>query len=379
VARGRRARREPEAALASGWHAFREGFLAASPAATALTLAVAAGCWAALLALMTPARIAAGAPLLAEEPKDSYAFVTGRAHELSAAAPGRPLVVLTGASGMRYAVSGLDRMQAELGRHLDVEPLVFNLCTDDQTVLETLSLVQQVPDGSTCVLLLGMNPLRLHRGIAQADPDTDRPYVYRLGFRSPFVERAFADAGDPLPRPVAYVWDNRHFFLPRLGTFFDNLWNAPPPEFEPRVDEPGGRRVAQARWNDHKDIVTRSIVPIYAARSAVAFDAIATVAAGLAERARATVVLLEAPVAPTARRAMWGEEFYAGHLARVEAVARENGFRHWDLSEAAGLTDDDFFDWTHLNRGEARVRFTGALADRLEELLVETGAAARRP
>ena len=44
----------------------------------------------------------------------------------------------------------------------------------------------------------------------------------------------------------------------------------------------------------------------------------------------------------------------------------------WDLNDAADLTSEDFYDWTHLQSPQAQLRYTTVLAEKLAELLQET-------
>ena len=361
------------------WAALREGLFAASPGASLLMLVTAALSWAALFAFATPARISRVSAYFAERNKDTYAFGTGRALALSRVVPDdRPLVLLTGASGVRYAMTRFSRVQADLAERLTVAPSLWNLCTDDQSVLETLAMLEQIPDNCDAILIVGVTPYRFSRGLAWPDHDTERPYAYRLGFRSPIVEYEFASAGHPLDPSIHYLWDNREYYLPRVKLLVGNLWGTPPPEFFPRDNEAGGRHAGPARIAAYKSELQASVLSNYPKRSPVAFEALRRVASELAQRANVTLVLLESPVSPSARANIWGEAFYSSYLSGVADFAAQHDYRHWDLTQDAGLTDDDFYDWTHLNRSEARGRFMTALADRLAALLVETGAASLR-
>ena len=155
-----------------------------------------------------------------------------------------PTVIITGASGVRYGIGDFDALQRELAELVD-GARVIDLTTDDQSVLETLSILSLVPDHFDGIVVIGANPNRYSRPTALPDPTNG--FVYRLGVRAPYLDRWLDESGQA-PRPTrSYFWDNRNFLLPRLGPLIGNVLRGAPTEFVPPPNNP--RKATDTRWD----------------------------------------------------------------------------------------------------------------------------------
>ena len=80
------------------------------------------------------------------------------------------------------------------------------------------------------------------------------------------------------------------------------------------------------------------------------------------------MVLLESPICPRCIEETMGESFYREHVTNMADFARHQEVRYWNLNEAAGLTNDDFYDYVHIFSTDAQERYTRALGDQLAVL-----------
>ncbi len=338
--------------------------------------AVTTASWGALFLLVTPERMATWHPYFADEPKDSYVFVTGRVHELAVAPPAEtPAVFILGTSGLRYGLSRPAYIEERLASALGRPARVSGLFTDDQSMLESYSILEELPDRFDGVVVLGISPQRFGRGLARREDDGG--YEYRLGFRSGILERESEKIGAPLPRSVNHFLDNREYFLPRLAALARNVWSGRPEEFLPREDEQGGGTISEERWQRHQTAVRKHEIPNLRWQAPRTLAHLVRIAEDLESRGRVSVVLVEAPMSPRARQEIYGE-VHAPYLDLVREFAREHGLEHWTLSSEARLEEADFFDWTHLNSADARRRYSDALADRVAGLLATDQVDIRR-
>lgn len=312
--------------------------------------------WLGLLLGVKPELVARIYPYLASGPQDSYAFVTGRVEELAARPISQdPVVVVLGGSGLRYAISRLPHFLAEAsGREFEV----CHLLTDDQSVLETASLLDELPESFNGVVVVDSSHTRLASGLAKRTEE--RAYTHRLGFRSRSLELVSAQAGRPLDRSSNYFWDNRDFFLPRLWPTLRNLWTGPPPEFVPKGV--GGLRAADGMWDYHRTEWRKYRLRRYRALVPQAMETLLAAAARVRQRGRAEVALVQVPVSPQARTEIYGPDFCDAHEESMGCFAGEAGLHYWSAADEARLEEDDFFDWIHLNNDVARERYTRALA-----------------
>lgn len=347
--------------LRAVWH----GLITPSPPATGLMLAVAGSIWALLWFGVGPEQVAAHAPYLAEDAKDTYAFTTGRLARLDELCePGAPTVVLTGASGLRYALAPIWNLDRELALAVD-GARVIDLMTDDQSVLETLAILALLPERFDGIVIVGLNPVRWSRPTALPDPHFG--FVYRLGVRSPFLagwQRARGDEPEPAH---SFFWDNRAFLLPRLAPLVRNALGQPPAEYVPPPENPN--KVGEHRWAGFVGRLD-GIDERFAEYGPENLAQLARAGADLAARTAGELVLLEAPLSPRAAAA-YGPEFLAHWQRRIADFADEQGWPYWDLQAAAGLDEPDFFDWMHLRHEDARGRFRAALVERLVERLAQ--------
>jgi len=347
-------------ALRKGLNAAWTGLTTPSPPATALMILIAGVIWVLLWFGFGPRHVARWGDHLAENPRDSYAFTTSRLACLDELVePGVPTAIVTGASGVRYAIGDFAALEDELRTHV-AGARVVDLTTDDQSVLETLAILDLIPDRFGGIVVVGTNPHRWSRPAAQRDPEAG--FVYRLGVRSPYLDHWRALNGEP-PRPEhSYFWDNREFLLPRLGPLIANTLDAPPDEFVPRAHNP--RRAPDARWEAFARTV-ETIEERFATRGQPNLQLLAHAGRRFGQRTAGRLALLESPLAPRAARECYGPEFLALYDARMRRFAARQGWPYWTLQEAAELEEDDFFDWMHLRNGAARARFRTQLALRL--------------
>ena len=331
-----------------------------SPPATGLMITVAGAIWALLWFGVGPRQVAHFAPYLAEDPRDSYAFMTGRLARIDdVIVPTVPTVIVVGASGIRYGIGDFGALQDELDE-LVTGARVIDLTTDDQSVLETLSILALVPNRFDGIVVIGTNPHRFSRPTALPDPQNG--FVYRLGVRSPYLDRWLDETDEP-PRPTrSYFWDNRRFLLPRLGPLIANAVAGAPIEFVPPHENP--RKVTTARWDSFAR-TQKTIAKRFAAEGQGNLERIADAGQRFVERTSAALALLESPLAPRAASECYGATFMAKYDQQLTRFAQQRDWPYWKLGGAAQLAEPDFFDWMHLRNEGARARFRAQLAVRL--------------
>ena len=98
---------------------------------------------------------------------------------------------------------------------------------------------------------------------------------------------------------------------------------------------------------------------------------VSTVGLEVTKRGAVAFVLLEAPVRPSALEEVYGADGFAAHTENMRAFAEEHGFLYWNLNQEAGLTDSDYYDYTHLWVAEARERYTRVLGGKVASLIEE--------
>lgn len=259
-----------------------------------------------------------------------------------------PVVWIMGASDTREILcteAGLNGLIAAM----DPAVRVVSLCADAFLLEERAALIEALRPGPAGVIVLGINPRQFLR---EPSVLADRVERYRLAFRSSSFDEEAARAGVAMP-PVTghYFWDNRQFFLRRVGCFL--RWGPEPTYREHRHHARGGPQGGGREFRSK------------ALFSPVAFDRHAGLISRLAERNRRAggprIVLLEIPSVESLEPIPGGPGA-AGQLglyrAAVRRLAEREGLVHLDPGAAARLAPSDFADSAHVGDDAARMRFS---------------------
>ncbi len=343
------------AETADFWRELGLSFVTPSPPALGTAAVVLAAGWLLLAASITPELVAEKSEYFAADRMDYDAFVTGRVQGL--ARRPSPTVVLLGASGMRLSVSRVEHIEEHLSRRLGGSHDVMSLVTDGQSWLETLALVEELPESFGGLIVVDVNPSRLH---VLANLTESGRYEYRLGFRNRVFEDANAPAGIVSSTSV-YFWDNRLFFLPRMSHVVANLWSGPPEEFVRAAYNAFERRDAPQLWDKERKRVQNRVLPGCEAHLRGFLETLVQTAGEHASR----LVLLETPLSARGRRELYGADRYELFRSRSRSFAEEHAISYWDLAAEAELGDEDFIDWVHVGHGDARRRYTRVLSEAL--------------
>jgi len=356
------------------WREFRSGLTAPSLPAIGITLAVPLTAFVACAALITPRRMASDwHRYLVSSPDDTDVVITARALALSQRAPEGPGVFLIGGSSLLTGVASSAELGARIGERVgrELAPEVHELAGNALSILDTAALLDMLPDDLCGVIVLGVNP-RACCGLTHLRTAHLKPGEAggRLGFRTALTEEHARLTGQLLVFATGnYFWDNLGFFLPRLPTLVRGLYRGP-------IDVVRHRRVYTAlvrgerEWQSQAAAVRREIDAGYLANVEGCLDVLAGAAAPLLASGKATVVLLENPMAPRSLSEIMGGGFWEAHVERMRALAAEHGFLYWNLNGEVELTDEDFYDYSHIRTAAARERFTDVLARHIAGALV---------
>ena len=275
-------------------------------------------------------------------------------------------VFILGSSGIREALTNSDELRNLLVSRSPVRPVhVFNCASFDQTPLEMLALVEQLPPSFEGVVVLGINPCDIGAGPLQHHKDAANDFDLRLGFRSPLVDATARNAGvHVLPLTGNCFLDNYRFFLPRLPFLLRNVFLGPPEERRHPWTVLTGP-IDQSGWNTQAERVQR-LMADYDRRFDETLVYYERMIAEIERRGNVRVVLLESPIRPRSIEETIGSNAWNHHVERMQAFADRHGVRYWNLNERAELRNEDFYDYIHVYRTEAQQRFTRALGEALE-------------
>ena len=194
----------------------------------------------------------------------------------------------------------------------------------------------------------------------------------RLAFASPAADAEIRAAGFALPpRSGNYFLDNYKFFVARYRPALWHLLGGEIPLHATRTYL--GRPPADARQWASDAVTLKARTAHYADRADGNLGAMDRLVQLFPDRDKVKIVLLEIPLNPRAEAEVLGEDFVAGHRARLRAFAQKEGVLYWDLNESAGLSPSDFQDWAHINTATGQDRWTGQLIEKLVPLIQGQG------
>lgn len=327
--------------------------------AVAMVALVLGGC----LLVVSPALISTGfVRYLASTGYDYDAFVTSKVFALQRSEDERPLVALVGASVTRMSF-GTERQIDEAvlaASGVDVEAEL--LCTGRQNYLENTAIIEEILSDRPMVIVLGVAPGRFSwrpEAIAQSHLSP------RLGFRSEATDREAPALGlEPYDSRGNYFLDNADFLLPRMKFVMTHALLQNPATIE--ENRYTGRTQLPAQFEDRSSAVAKRFGE-YEAN----FEFNAGLLRRLVERVRsfpnAEIVFVEEAINPVILGEYIEPGAYDAYLERMEALARELQVPYWRISQEAEVTEDEFFDWAHINSLDARERMRTILANNLVE------------
>jgi len=299
------------------------------------------------------------------DPLDDYAFATGTALALRQQPPPAPAVALIGTAAMREALIPDDQLAVRLGQRAGAPVTVIDFMSGGQSGIEMAALAESLGPQFEGVVVLGISLSRLAADSAELAGLVREP---RLAFASAAGDAEIRAAGFTPPWHTGlYAIDNYKFFVARARAMLAHALGGALPVHASRTYL--DRTPADAKQWESDTRTLRARLSHYAERADGNLTALERVLKLFPDRRRVRIVLLEIPLNPHAVSTIIGYDLVESHRARLRAFAARQGVEYWDLNPVALLTPADFQDWAHVNRAEARERWSTVLLDRLGSLL----------
>ena len=335
------------------------------------TLTVTGLCFLMCAMLITPDLLATDANrYFVAHADDEYGHLTGKAWRIARSRQLGLSVLLVGASDLRDAISDGGELEQLLEQRVGQPVRVHRMTAGGLTPWEAACIADSVPPPLQGAVILEVRPRILGFSAGRL---RDLARFPRLGLPSRAFDEELRLSGLDEPWRVGnYFLDHYRFFVSRQDALMRNLVKGP---------------VQLSRWQRDGDVrkhVSDRELMVDAMRS-VAMDlgylthrkenlaVYARVVRRLRKTGRVQVALLEGVVNPRATEIIMGlhdgRRVHEAYRSDIQRFSLENGLPYWDLTEDAGLTGEDFADYTHMQDPNARCRFTRALADRLAHLL----------
>lgn len=284
---------------------------------------------------------------------------------LSKHKPPEQLVVIVGGSTTRDAIN--TRLLDEELSELNLDKLkVYNLTTTLQSLWHTAAFLDQIPNGSHGIAILGVQP-----GVFCAEVSSIRKSHAdkRFGVRSSFYDAEIERLGiTAAPRVGVYLYDNLEFFLPRISIAARNYFSATAPiiDDEHRISRSS---LKGEEWLERGRFVAGKFSS-YEDRASIAQSFLSRMIARLRERTRVTPILVEAPVNPKFVNDFNQTDRYRAHENWVERFASEQGIQYLNLNDEIQMQNDYFYDWGHLNHIPTMKRTSQLVAEAVAGTIV---------
>ena len=239
---------------------------------------------------------------------------------------------------------------------------VVNLATHNQSLAQTLALVDNLPRGNG-LLAVGLSPNRF-----TTTPREDLGLLAgrTLALTSPALEgflRPYATRREPLPGVLPGILDFATSYVRQRASLSDP-WFAPLSYSHHYISD-SYRPAMSARYAGSRQELAREL-PLYAANAAYNEAALRAIVKLGREKGYA-VALFEQPLAPEASGPGW-DAYLARYEAAVRALAASLDVPYVTVAPSARLNADDFGDLFHLN-GSGRSKWTGPFSARLAPLV----------
>lgn len=292
---------------------------------------------------------------------DDYAFASIEAKRVAERTGGKPSLVLVGTAAMREGLLPAADIESRIAATLGRPVPVVNLSTGGQSPLEAAALVWEVAPKARGTLVLAVSPSRMAASGGELQNLLDHP---RLAFTNDGIRREAEALGLRVPAGKgAYLLDNLQFYVVRAHTFAANLLTGTRPVNDVQTYIGRGHQDAEAWDQDTKTLAKR--LSGYEQNFPVNIAPYRRILRWVKESNLPwNVVLLEIPLNPRALAAATGPDFYPRHVANLTEFCRQEGCTYVNSNTRNLLSEEHFFDWSHLSSRQGKEIFTDAfLAD----------------
>lgn len=342
--------------------ALKSRVVVASAAATLLVLA------AATVAVINAdyLRTGATAAFWPRNAIDDYAFASIEAKRIAERTGGKPSLVLVGTAAMREGLLPARDIESLLTQRLGREVPVINLSTGGQSPLEAAGLVWEVAPKARGTLVLAVSPSRMAASGGELQNLLDHP---RLAFSNDGIRREAQALGLRVPQSSgSYLLDNLQFYVVRAHSFAANLLTGTRPENDVQTYISRGHQDGEAWDKDTKTLSKR--LSGYDQNFPANIAPYRRILRWVKENNLPwNVVLLEIPLNPRAVAAATGPDFYPAHVANLRKFCAEEGCAYVNSNTRNLLSEEHFYDWSHLSSRRGKEIFTGAFLTDIAEKL----------
>jgi hypothetical protein len=314
--------------------------------------------------------------------RDDHGFVSHAARNYGQ--PGRPAIAVIGTSALREGLQATPIMERLVKERFGQTATFRNLSTFDQTLTETLALASTIPINADTVLVIEIKPRRLAHEADQLRGAYSTPRLIGVRDEAVFDFLRKHDLGsNRIPALWRYRTAIRHYLNGRLDHRFRSRladlvtmhcgaecvtglvggpWLRTPRRYlqfaYPDLSLP------QERLKRLQQKIASTRIPEFHKNHALG----TTAAGGIIEAARAkgaTVLLMEPPRHPYSIEAYAAiDPLYRGDIAALT----KSGAKYIDLSKAAAIGPESFYDLDHL-RPAGRSEFSRLFVRTLETAL----------
>ena len=305
--------------------------------------------------------------LFAMSPFDSDAFVTSELEAMKDEPTDKPLLAIAGASVTYSSFGTEEEIQRDFRKATGIDVDVALLSSGRIPISSANMILDRLPKNRPVIAVLGIGPSRF----TMDRTEVESPYrTTRFGITSPADQAIRKDLGVNTRTPTGFVAiDQGGFYIARLGAFVRNLaltvvrghgmvrnderyigLTASDKFLELRAQAVVSRfENAEANWNLNARLLERAI--------------------RLAQsRKNITLVMVEHPINPDFVANQLGQDRYAAHLAKMDALARRNNVTYWKLGYDLKLDRTNFYDWAHISSEEGQGRLRRLLVQRIGKL-----------
>lgn len=259
-------------------------------------------------------------------------------------------IVLVGASSMRAAFDN-DIMEDELLNITGLQIPVYNLAVDGQTIMELISMVEHIPEGSTGKLFVKVSPISMTKDYFEASMRLALESPDRLTLQTPILAQEMKMLG------IRDSWTFGNFFLDNIVFFcgryknivLNTLRNK---RFDFKHVYMDKEQVSQDRWN-LRGIGVKQSISTYDDNKEANFQYIRSLVAYTRQKTSMEIVLVEQLYNPRLSQEFFTPSFYVGYEQDITNLANSLNVRYLNLPDQLNFDANVFYDWTHINSATA--------------------------
>lgn len=290
---------------------------------------------------------------------DDRVFLTAKLFKVPESTQADARVFIIGTSATLMSTTSDEDLSRRVADLTGKRPDVRVLAAGHLLIWEMAEVAERLPAHFDGVVVFAVSPEIFSVDAESLDDVVQHPNV---GFISSDMDAMAKARGLKVPwRSGNFFWDNRAFYLARMGYVLSNVFCATPLEHNPHrfLDRDP---LSEQQWLQRFVPEGKQCAVNVRKNMDSCLQVFDEILDHLRRRGNVRVVFMESSMHPRFLHDCLGDDLIQEYREKVQQYVRRQRTEYWDLNPIVGLGPEDFVGTSHLGTREAQARWTNELA-----------------